>query len=118
MLVSYLTYQAVRVVLNQLRETDPPRALWFNGFSSREKLQDGEAYLTALLAERPELALRVMTVRQHLAEEVTEFLPEMVRTGIQEANMNHRRHYLEQVTHMQAADLTSDSEPSQDSESD
>ena len=77
-LTSYLTYQAVRVVMGQLKETDIPRSYWFNEFATREKLQDGEAFIASLMQEQADLALRVMTVRQHLAEEVTEFLPEMV----------------------------------------
>jgi hypothetical protein len=39
-----------------------------------------------------------MTVREHIAEEVTDFLPEMVRTGIQQANMEQRRQHLERIT--------------------
>ena len=65
-LVSYLTYQAVRVVVAQLRETNPVLAIWLNGFSSTGKIQDGEAYLQELLQENQELALRIMTVREHL----------------------------------------------------
>ncbi|HIK43465.1 MAG TPA: chaperonin family protein RbcX [Leptolyngbyaceae cyanobacterium M65_K2018_010] len=103
-LISYLTFQAVKTVLNQLRETDPPQAYWLNAFSTKEALQDGEAYLTALMAERGDLAVRIMTVRQHIAEEVGEFLPEMVLTGIQQANMDHRRRYLERATQLGEAD--------------
>lgn len=116
-LISYLTYQAVRTVQDQLRETNPPFAFWFNAFSTREKLQDGEAYLEALLEERPELAMRVMTVRQHLADEVSEFLPEMARTGIQQANMEHRRHHLERITQMSSAELTGELDRPTDPES-
>nr|AZB51358.1 chaperonin-like protein [Nostoc sp. 'cyanobiont of Peltigera retifoveata'] len=39
-----------------------------------------------------------MTVREHIAEEIAEFLPEMVRTGIQQANMEQRRQHLERIT--------------------
>ncbi len=99
-LISYLTYQAMRIVYNQLRETDPPRALWLNQFSPIEKMQDGDAYLVELLQASPDLAFRMMTVREHLATEITEFLPEMVCTGIQEANMDHRRHHLEKITQL------------------
>lgn len=49
-------------------------------------------------SRKPELALRIMTVREHIAEEITEFLPEMVRTGIQQANMEKRRQHLERIT--------------------
>ncbi len=106
-LTSYLTYQAVRVVMGQLKETDVPRSYWFNEFATRDKLQDGEAFITALMHENAELALRVMTVRQHIAEEVVEFLPEMVITGIQQANIEHRKRHLERMTQMSSEELQS-----------
>ncbi len=107
-LSSYLTYQAVRTITNQLRETNPPLAIWLSGFSSTGKIQDGEAYLQELLQENQELAFRVMTVRQYLADEVADYLPEMVRTGIQQANMGHRREYLERVTQLNLTDPSLD----------
>nr|UFQ60334.1 chaperonin-like protein [Nostoc sp. JC12] len=93
----YLTYQALRTVLAQLGETNPPLELWLHNFSA-DKIHDGEAYLEQLFREKPDLALRIMTVREHIAEEITEFLPEMVRTGIQQANMEQRRQHLERIT--------------------
>ncbi|GAA6614296.1 RuBisCO chaperone RbcX [Scytonema sp. NUACC26] len=108
-LQSYLTYQALRTVLAQISETNPPLALWLQRFSA-DKIQDGEAYLRELFKEKPDLALRIMTVREHIAEEITEFLPEMVQTGIQQANMEHRRQHLERITQI------SDSTPSPEQE--
>ena len=99
-LTSYLTYQALRIVVTQLSETNPPLAIWLNGFSSGGKVQDGEAYIQELLQERQELAFRIMTVREHLATEVTDFLPEMARTRIAQANMEHRRQHLERLTQL------------------
>ena len=99
-LQSYLTYQAVRAVLAQISETNPPLALWLHRFSSTDKIQDGEVYIQNLLREKPELALRIAIVREHLAEEVADFLPEMVRAGIQQANMEHRRQHLERITQL------------------
>ncbi|KYC43286.1 chaperonin family protein RbcX [Scytonema hofmannii PCC 7110] len=110
-LQSYLTYQALRTVLAQLSETNPPLALWLQRFSA-DKIQDGEAYLRELFQEKPDLALRIMTVREHIGEEITEFLPEMVRTGIQQANMEHRRQHLERITQM--SDSTPSPEPEQE----
>ncbi|MEM7795532.1 MAG: chaperonin family protein RbcX [Cyanobacteria bacterium P01_C01_bin.118] len=106
-LISYLTYQAVRIVMGQLRETNLPRSYWFNEFATRDKLQDGEAFIAALMQEQADLAMRVMTVRQHLAEEVTEFLPEMVITGMQQANIEHRKQHLERITQMSSEELRS-----------
>lgn len=99
-LMSYLTYQAVRTVIAQLSETNPPQAIWLSQFSGQDKIQDGEVYLEALGQASPELALRIMTLRAHLAEEVTSFLPEMVQTGIQQSNMEHRRQFLERITQL------------------
>lgn len=103
-LSSYLTYQAVRTVIDQLSETDPPVAFWLNGFSSTGKIQDGEAYLRELLQERQELAFRIMTVRDHLAQETADMLPEMVRTSIREANVQYRRQHLERMTQLSYPD--------------
>lgn len=113
-LMSYLTYQAVRTIINQLQETNPPLAIWLNSFSSTGKIQNGEAYLQELLQENKELAFRVMTVREHLAEEVVNYLPEMVLIGIQQANMEHRRGYLEQITQLEIVDPSLDSEEQTD----
>ncbi len=99
-LISYLNYQAVRVVLAQLSETNPPLALWLHQFSSTEKIQDSEEYIRSLFQEKQDLAFRILTVREYLAEEVADFLPELVRTGMQQANMEHRRQRLERITQL------------------
>jgi hypothetical protein len=103
--ISYLTYQALRTVLAQLSETDPPQALWLHQFSSKDKIQDGEAYLKALFQERQDLGFRILTVREYIAGEICDFLPEMIRTGIQEANIQQRRDQLERITQL---DVTTD----------
>lgn len=102
-LSSYLTYQAMRTVLAQISETNPPLAFWLHRFSSKEAIQDGEAYIHNLFQEKPDLALRIMVVREHIAQEVVDFLPEMVRTGIQQANMEHRRQHLERITQLESS---------------
>lgn len=99
-LSSYLTYQAVRTVLAQVSETNPPLALWLHRFSSTDKIQDGEVYIQNLFREKPDLALRIMVVREHLAQEVADLLPEMVIAGIQQANIEHRRQHLERITQL------------------
>nr|AYO46972.1 chaperonin-like protein [Rhizonema sp. 'cyanobiont of Cora reticulifera NSF033_214376232']AYO47026.1 chaperonin-like protein [Rhizonema sp. 'cyanobiont of Dictyonema sp. NSF081_214376226']AYO47036.1 chaperonin-like protein [Rhizonema sp. 'cyanobiont of Coccocarpia sp. NSF089_214376225']QPF15492.1 chaperonin-like protein [Rhizonema interruptum MDF431]QPF15504.1 chaperonin-like protein [Rhizonema interruptum MDF601] len=109
MLQNYLTYQAVKTVLAQLSETNPPLALWLQYFSA-DKLQDGEPYIEELFREKPDLALRIMIVREHLAEEVADYLPEMVRTGIMQANMDHRRQHLERSTQLETFDPLSTSQ--------
>ncbi|BAY62948.1 chaperonin family protein RbcX [Calothrix brevissima NIES-22] len=108
-LQSYLTYQALRTVLAQLSETNPPLAHWLQNFSAN-KIQDGEAYIQQLFLEKSDLALRIMTVREHIAEEVADFLPEMVRSGIQQANMEQRRQHLERITQLNSSDSTPQAE--------
>lgn len=115
-LTSYLTFQAVKTVLNQLKETNPARAYWLNAFSTKEALQDGEAYLSDLLEESADLAIRVMTVRQHIAEGICEFLPEMVVTSIQQANMEHRRQHLERITQLTDAEHALEPDSSEDAD--
>ena len=97
-LQSYLTYQAVRTILNELSETNPPQAIWLSQYTASHNIQDGEAYLEELMAVDKGLVLRILTVREHLAEQVVDFLPEMVRSGISQANVEHRRHLLERLT--------------------
>uniref|UniRef100_B8HQS4 RuBisCO chaperone RbcX n=1 Tax=Cyanothece sp. (strain PCC 7425 / ATCC 29141) TaxID=395961 RepID=B8HQS4_CYAP4 len=111
-LISYLTYQAVRVVLAQLDETEPKRAYWLHQFSAREKLQDGEAYLQALFQEEQRLAFRILTVREHIAEQIADFLPELLRTGIQQANLQQRTRQLERMTQVDLR--TTGTHPEQD----
>ena len=97
-LVNYLTYQAVCVIRDQLAETNPAGAYRLQVFSADFSFQDGEAYLAALLNHDRELALRVMTVREHLAEHILDYLPEMTIAQIRNANTNHRRTLLERLT--------------------
>lgn len=116
-LQSYLTYQAVKTVLAQLSETNPPLSFWLHRFSAKDKIQDGEAYIEELFRESPDLALRIMTVREHLAEEVTEYLPEMVSVGITQANMEHRRKHLERITQLDISNPSSGSQQQKSSDS-
>jgi hypothetical protein len=95
---SYLTYQAVRSISQQLGETNPGQAIWLGDFSKSHSIQDSDTYLEAMMAENKELVLRILTVRENLAEEVLEFLPEMVLTQIKQSNGEHRRSLLERLT--------------------
>jgi hypothetical protein len=100
-LQSYLTYQAVRTIIDQLSETNPGQAIWLSHYSDRTKIQDGDRYLEGLMSENKELLLRILTVREDLAEKILDFLPEMVRTGISKSNMEHRCKLLERLTQSQ-----------------
>lgn len=99
-LISYLTYQALRVVLAQLDETEPKRAYWLRQFSYRVSIQNGEAFLQQLFQEEQRLAFRLLTVREHIAEQIADYLPEMVRSGIQQANLQQRTQQLERMTQL------------------
>ncbi|NCO76357.1 MAG: RbcX chaperonin protein [Cyanobacteria bacterium] len=106
-LQSYLTYQAVRVIIEQLSETNPGQAIWLSDYSDQKKVQDSDTYISELIKENKELVLRILTVREDLAEQVLEFLPEMVKTNINQSNMEHRRHLLERLTQTQSSSLMS-----------
>ena len=54
--------------------------------------------MQALLREQAALGFRILTVREHLANEICEFLPEMVRTGILQSNLQLRCEQLERMT--------------------
>lgn len=109
-LQSYLTYQAVRTIVDQLYETNPSLGIWLSQYSSKERIQDGEAYLQGLLQENKELMLRVLTVRTHLAEAVLEFLPSMVTANLEKSNTELRCQLLERLTQT----VGSDSAPVED----
>ena len=111
---NYLTYKAVMLVIDQLAETNPREAIWLRQYSSGGKLRDAESYLEEIMSQPrgKELALRIMTVRDSIAEQTLEFLPEMVASDIKKDNLIHRRSLLERLTRSQP-DETSD--PSLDS---
>ena len=107
---NYLTYQAVKLIIAQMAETNPGEAIWLRQYSSGGKLQDGEKYLEELMTQlqgKP-LVMRILTVRDDLARQVLEYLPEIVSTSITQANLEHRRHLLERLT--QSASSTENSE--------
>ncbi len=97
---NYLTYKAVMLVIEQLAETNPGEAIWLRQYSSGGKLRDAENYIEEIMSEPQgkELALRIMTIRDSMAEQILEFLPEMVTTGVKQDNLTHRRHLLERLT--------------------
>jgi GTPase Era involved in 16S rRNA processing len=97
-LQSYLTYQAVRTIINQLSETNPGQSIWLSQYTASHNIQDSDVFLEDLITDNKEMMLRIMTVREDLAQEVLDFLPEMVRSGIQQSNMEHRRQLLERLT--------------------
>lgn len=110
---NYLTYKAVMLVIEQLAETNPGEAIWLRQYSSGGKLRDAEAYIEEIMSEPrgKELALRIMTVRDNIAEQTLEFIPEMVTSRVKQDNLIHRRHLLERLT--RSPNETSESDESE-----
>ena len=106
---NYLTYKAVMLVIEQLGQTNPAEAIWLRQYSSGGKLRDAESYLEEIMSEPrgKELALRIMTVRNNMAEQTLEFLPEIVAAGIERDNLTHRRRLLERLTRSPDEDKSS-----------
>ncbi|KAL0735464.1 hypothetical protein Bca4012_011674 [Brassica carinata] len=65
-LVNYFTYKAVRTVLHQLYEMNPPQYTWFYNYVVSNRPTDGKRFLRTLGKESQELAERVMITRLHL----------------------------------------------------
>ena len=110
---NFLTYKAVQLVIAQLAETNPRESIWLRQYSSGGKLRDAEAYLQEIMSEPrgKELALRIMSVRESIAEQTLEFLPEMVKSTVMKDNLTHRRYLLERLT--RTSDETSDLDASE-----
>nr|AVY53725.1 chaperonin-like protein component RbcX [Tapinothrix clintonii GSE-PSE-MK6-07G] len=111
-LISYLTYRALKVVFEQLDETNPKRSYQLHQFAARVSVQDGENFLRQLFSEDQELAFRILTVREHLAIELAEYLPEMLRSTMQQVNMEQRKQQLERMTQLNLSDPNSTPEAS------
>lgn len=110
---SYLTYQAVQTIIAQLSETNPNMAIWLTDYSSGNRIQDGEAYLEGLMFEHKDLVMRIMEVRQHLAEQVLDLIPEMVRHNLNKSDLSNRRQLLERLTQFQPSN-SSETDSSQE----
>lgn len=65
-IINYLTYKAVRTVLNQLYEMNPPQYMWFYNFVADNVPNTGKRFLQKLAKEKQDLAERVMITRLHL----------------------------------------------------
>ncbi|XP_074310571.1 chaperonin-like RbcX protein 2, chloroplastic [Silene latifolia] len=65
-MLNYFTYKAVRTVLNQLYEMNPPKYTWLYNFLVANKPGDGKLFLRKLGKEKQDLAERVMVTRLNL----------------------------------------------------
>jgi RbcX protein len=113
-LVSYLTYQAVRVVYEQLDETEPKRAYWLHQFASSESIKDGDRFIERLFRERPDLAFRILTVREALADGIADFVPDMLRQQMSVSNLKQRSQQLERMTQVSTEGNHPEQQPPQD----
>jgi hypothetical protein len=114
-LQSYLTFQAVKTIIAQLSETNPQMSIWLRQYSSDNKVQDSEVYLQGLMLEHKELVLRILTVREHLAEAILDLLPEMVRHNMHNSSLDNRRQLLERLTQSQPDEVSNTELDSQQS---
>lgn len=73
---NYLTYKAVMLIIEQLAETNPGEAIWLRQYSSGGRLRNAESYIEEIMSEPrgKELAMRIMTVRGKIAEQILEFI--------------------------------------------
>lgn len=97
-LQDYLTYQAARTIILQLAETNPPESARVRRILTDDNFKDSDASLERLLQNHKELALRILTVREHLAEVALEDINERVLANIRQANLKTRCEILERLT--------------------
>ncbi|XP_060216023.1 chaperonin-like RbcX protein 2, chloroplastic [Lycium barbarum] len=65
-ILNYFTYKAVRTILNELNEMNPPQYQWFNDYVAANKPKDGKRFIRNLAKEKQELAEKVMVTRLSL----------------------------------------------------
>ncbi|KAG9151860.1 hypothetical protein Leryth_002134 [Lithospermum erythrorhizon] len=65
-MINYISYKAVKTVLHQLYEMNPPQYKWFHNFIAENVPNTGKGFLQTLAKENQELAERVMITRIHL----------------------------------------------------
>ncbi|EYU46257.1 hypothetical protein ABFS82_04G059200 [Erythranthe guttata] len=65
-IVEYFTYKAVRTVLNQLYEMNPPQYQWFYNYIASNEHGYGKRFVRNLVKDKLDLAERVMITRLHL----------------------------------------------------
>ncbi|KAK1259062.1 hypothetical protein QJS04_geneDACA010259 [Acorus gramineus] len=64
--INFFTQKAVRTVLYQLYEMNPPAYTWLYNYIAQNDAKDGNRFIRRLAKERQELAERVMITRLHL----------------------------------------------------
>lgn len=113
-LQDYLTYQAARTIILQLAETNPPESLRVRRILAGDNFQDSDASLERLLQNHKELALRILTVREHLAEAALEDMNQRVLDNIRESNLQTRCQILERLTRSESPPSEAGDRPPED----
>lgn len=65
-MLNYFTQKAVRTVLHQLYEMNPPSYKWFYNYIAENELKDSQRFLRKLVKDNQGLGERVMITRLHL----------------------------------------------------
>lgn len=103
-LLDYFTYKAVKTVLAQLSEMNPPEYAWFYNFVVNNKPQDSKLFIRILVKEKQELGERVMVTRLHLFNKwVKKYNHVQMHKAISDQNLELLRERL-----IQTVKLTSD----------
>ncbi|MEM1369430.1 MAG: chaperonin family protein RbcX [Cyanobacteria bacterium P01_H01_bin.15] len=105
---SYLTFQAIRLIIQQLAETNPQKSIWLRQLMNENWRQDGEAFLQSLMLEHKDMVLRIIKVREVIAESVVDFLPGMMRSQLAASSLDLRRQLLERLTQTTVAEDETD----------
>ncbi|CAN4121009.1 unnamed protein product [Withania somnifera] len=94
-ILNYFTYKAVRTILNQLNEMNPPQYQWFNDYVTANKPHDGKRFIRNLAKEKQELAEKVMTTRLSLyAKWIKKYDHEEIYNRISDQNVEVMRERL------------------------
>ncbi|KAL8527516.1 hypothetical protein ACS0TY_005384 [Phlomoides rotata] len=72
-IMDYFTYKAVRTVMNQLYEMNPPQYRWLYHYVASNEHGYGKTFIRNLVKDQQELGERVMVTRLHLYERWTKF---------------------------------------------
>lgn len=115
-LQDYLTYQAARTIILQLAETNPPESARVRRILAGDSFKDSDASLERLLQDHKELALRILTVREHLAKVALVDMNERVLANIRQANLKTRCEILERLTRSESPPSEASDRPSEDSD--
>eukprot|EP00898_Chlorokybus_atmophyticus_P004997 jgi/Chlat1/5499/Chrsp360S00833 len=108
-LVDYFTFKALKTVLSQLSETDPPKYMWLYQFSASNKPHDSKYFLRQVIQEQQELGERIMVTRLNLYDKwivAHDYLD--TRQRLQDSNLEILRERLTQTIAFMPDDVAVD----------